>query len=155
MNRQTCKGRLTHLLLLAALTAGTCDVWAHTDEWFDNNPTPHGGQVRMSGPYHLELVIESKLLRVYVTDHADNGIPTAGWTGQAIVLAGGKKSYLELKPAGDNLLQAEAGFPDMSDMKAVVTVQPKADEEYAARFTPGQRKQAASEAQRTQPVGTP
>lgn len=153
MNRHAGKWRSMHLLLLAAMAAGS--AWAHTDEWFDNNPTPHGGQVRMSGPYHLELVVDPKVLRIYVTDHADNGIPTAGWTGQAIVLAGGRKTSHALAPAGGNLMQAEADFPDMSDMKAVVMVQPKAGEEYAARFTPGQRKQAASDAQHSQHGGTP
>lgn len=155
MNRYACKNRVMHFLLLALLAVTAGPARAHTDEWFDNNPTPHGGQVRMSGPYHLELVVAADSLQVYITDHADNGIPTAGWTGQAIVLAGGKKSYLELKPAGDNLLQAAASFPDMSDMKAVVMVQPKAGEEYAARFTPGRRTQAASGAQHARPAGTP
>ena len=31
-------------------------VWAHTDEALDAMSSPHGGQVRAAGPYHLELV---------------------------------------------------------------------------------------------------
>ena len=30
-------------------------VWAHTDESLDAMSSPHGGQVRAAGPYHLEL----------------------------------------------------------------------------------------------------
>ena len=36
-------------------------VWAHTDEALDAMSSPHGGQVRAAGPYHLELVAKEDL----------------------------------------------------------------------------------------------
>ncbi|HEY9198202.1 MAG TPA: hypothetical protein VIR60_02470, partial [Gammaproteobacteria bacterium] len=117
MNENRYNGRLVRTVLLVMLSLSAGAAWPHTDDWFDANPTPHGGQVRMSGPYHLELVIEPGALRVFVTDHADNGISTATWTGRVIVMDAGKKAYYALKPAGDNLLQAEASLSDAPDVK--------------------------------------
>ena len=42
-------------------------VWAHTDASLDALPSPHGGQVRAAGPYHLELVAKEGTLVVHVT----------------------------------------------------------------------------------------
>ena len=44
-------------------------AWAHTDESLDAMPSPHGGQVRAAGPYHLELVAKDGELVLHVTDH--------------------------------------------------------------------------------------
>jgi hypothetical protein len=60
-------------------------VWAHTDEQLDTIPSPHGGQVRATGPYHLELVVKDRELVLYVTDHAGQEIKTDGGEGKARV----------------------------------------------------------------------
>ena len=31
-------------------------AWSHTDEYFDTVDAPHGGQMRMAGPYHMEII---------------------------------------------------------------------------------------------------
>ena len=41
-------------------------AWSHTDEYFDSVNAPHGGQVRMAGPYHLEIVAKDKEIVLYV-----------------------------------------------------------------------------------------
>ena len=59
---------------IAAVLAATLIIfqpaWAHTDESLDAMPSPHGGQVRAAGPYHLELVAKDGELVLHVTDHA-------------------------------------------------------------------------------------
>jgi hypothetical protein len=109
-------------------------VQAHTDDWFDKHKTPHGGQVRMSGPYHLELMPQKDKndVLVYVTDHGDTAIPTAGWTAQLVALSGGKKISIVLKPAGTNTLRGKGHVP--ADAQVVLSVVPKAGEEYSARY---------------------
>ena len=37
-------------------------VWAHTSAFLDARPSPHGGQVRAAGPYHLELIAKDGAL---------------------------------------------------------------------------------------------
>lgn len=134
------KMQASHLVLRAAL-AGTLlclsvGAYAHNDEWFDSHPSPHGGQVRMSGPYHLELVAEPGATAVYVTDHAGGEISTQGWSAQAIVLSGGKTTRMMLNPGGDNILRAANALSIAPDTKIVLSVRPGPDDEYSARFTP-------------------
>jgi hypothetical protein len=129
---------LTRCLLCAAMGVSgaglTASAYAHDDAYFDSHPSAHGGQTRMSGPFHLELVSAPSGVLVYITDHASNAIPTAGWHAQAVVLGAGKKTRIELKPAGSNTLRGNGFVP--GDAKVVVTVKPRAGEEYNARFTP-------------------
>jgi hypothetical protein len=120
-------------LLAAALIGLGGSAQAHTDDWFDTHATPHGGQVRMAGPYHLELMPQqSGEVLVYVTDHGDTAIPTAGWTAQVVSLSGGKKTRIALKPAGANTLRGKGSVP--AGAQLVLSVVPKAGEEYSARF---------------------
>ena len=68
---------LTLATLLTALFAST-GALAHTDDYLDTQKHANGGQMRMAGALHFELVVakdnkaakESPLI-VYVTDHAD------------------------------------------------------------------------------------
>ena len=59
-------------VLMSAALVVSVPASAHTEEHFDSHATPHGGQMRMAGPYHLELVSKEKEIVLYVTDHADN-----------------------------------------------------------------------------------
>lgn len=71
-----------------------------------------GGQLRMAGLYHLELVLDNsspaiadKPVVVYVTDHAGQKISTANATGTATILAAKAKATVALVPDGDNRLK--------------------------------------------------
>ena len=64
---------MNKLIFAAVLTAPLIilqPIWAHTDESLDAMSSPHGGQVRAAGPYHLELVAKDGELVLHVTDHA-------------------------------------------------------------------------------------
>jgi hypothetical protein len=124
-------------LVLAAALAVSSSAFAHTDDWFDANPSANGGQIRMAGPYHFELMPSDakRGVRVLVTDHGNGKIATAGWSASAVVLAAGKKRKLDLKPAGNNELRAQSVIP--AGAKVVVSVKDKEGREYSARFTPG------------------
>ncbi|NJO18410.1 MAG: hypothetical protein HC877_22550 [Thioploca sp.] len=126
---------LTTLSMIALLFS--YNSLAHTDEFLDTQKTPHGGQLRMAGHYHLELVVTEKSLTVYVTDHAGAAIPTKNGTGNAIVLANKTKTTVELEPVDDNVLQGEGKFVLDPNMKVVVSVTlPEDKEPQQARFEP-------------------
>lgn len=133
--------------LSAALLCLSVGAYAHTDDWFDSHPAPHGGQVRMSGPYHLELVAEPGATTVYVTDHAGSKIDTASWSAQAIVLSDGKTARIGFKAAGDNMLRAAKPLPTASGTKLVLSVQPRQGDEYSARFITAAPKGALAQAE--------
>lgn len=126
----------TRTLLLLLVLAAPLPAAAHSDEYLDTLSAPHGGQLRMAREYHYELVVDSGRITVYVTDHGERKFETAGASGRAIVLSGGKKTYVALSPAGDNLMAGSGEFAQAPDMKVVVSIALPGSPELSARFTP-------------------
>lgn len=139
------------MFLLTALSSPI--VLSHSDEYLDTQPTPNGGQMRMAGAYHYELVMvkDSKTVKenpvvVYVTDHGGSKISTAGARGTATILAGKLKAAANLVPDGDNRLKGFAKYASTPDMKVVVTVTLPGKATEPARFTPMAKPAASSHA---------
>lgn len=116
---------------------------AHDDAYLDTVKAPHGGQLRMAGPIHMELVLskepleaKDKPIAVYVTDHAGNKQSTTGATGTITILYGKTKVSAPLTPDGDNKLRAQAVYASTPDLKAIVSVTMSKQEAQQARFTP-------------------
>ena len=136
-----------HIVL--ALTAGllgwfaSTPAWAHDDAYLDTVKAPHGGQLRMAGPLHLELVLsktpteaQDKVIAVYLTDHAGNKQSAAGAKGTITILYGKTKVSAPLTPDGDNKLQAQAVYASTPGLKAIVNVTLAGQAAQQARFTP-------------------
>lgn len=136
--------KLAAMLLAAlSLTAPLTPAWAHDDATLDTIKAPNGGQLRMAGPYHFELVlvknskeVKENPVRVFVTDHAGAKISTAGASGTATLLAGKLKASVTLVPDGDNRLKGMAKYASSPDMKAVVAITMPGKPAEQARFTP-------------------
>ena len=134
------------LFLIAAASAfalASPTLLAHTDEALDTQKAPNGGQLRMAGVYHFELVVakDSKEARdnpvvVYVTDHTNAKIPTVGAGGTATILVGKQKASVKLLPDGDNRLKGVAKYASTPDMKVVVSITLPGKPAEQARFTP-------------------
>ncbi len=132
---------LTAAMLTAAMTAPA--VLAHSDEVLDMQKAANGGQLRMAGIYHLELVVarDSKEAKdnpvlVFVTDHAGTKVSTVGAGGTATLLAGKQKASVKLVPDGDNRLKGVGKYASTPDMKVVVSVTVAGKTAEQARFTP-------------------
>lgn len=114
---------------------------AHSDEYLETVKAPNGGQLRMAGGYHYELVIkpaakgDANDVLVYLTDHAGQEIDTKGATGTATILSKSKASVV-LKPEGKNAMKGSASFATNPDLKAVVSVALPGQKAEQARFTP-------------------
>ena len=126
-----------------ALATATTSVQAHDDAYLDTQQAPHGGQLRMAGAYHLELVVDKstpqaadKPVVVYVTDHAGQKVPTQGATGNATILAAKGKASVALVPDGDNRLKGTGNYASTPDMKAIISFTAKGQPPETARFTP-------------------
>ena len=126
-----------------ALATATTSVQAHDDAYLDTQQAPNGGQLRMAGVYHLELVVDKstpqaadKPVVVYVTDHAGQKVPTQGATGNATILAAKGKASVALVPDGDNRLKGTGRYASTADMKAIVQFTAKGQSPETARFTP-------------------
>ena len=126
-----------------ALATATTSVQAHDDAYLDTQQAPHGGQLRMAGAYHLELVVDKstpqaadKTVVVYVTDHAGQKVSTEGATGNATILAAKGKASVALVPDGDNRLKGTGNYASTPDMKAIISFTAKGQPPETARFTP-------------------
>ena len=135
--------RMTSIAVLAGLTFAAGAALAHDDAYLDTQKAPNGGQLRMAGPYHYELVlakdageVKENPVVVYVTDHAGQKIPTAGAAGTATILAGKLKAAATLKPDGDNRMKGVAKYASTPDTKAVVSITLAGKQPEQARFTP-------------------
>jgi hypothetical protein len=113
-------------------------VWAHTDESLDAMSSPHGGQVRAAGPYHLELVAKDGELVLHVTDHVDHEMSTLGGEGKANIQQGktGGKITVKLEPLQNNMFTGSGEFQIDPETVIVVFVKLPEQDAYAARFTP-------------------
>ncbi|SEL05172.1 hypothetical protein [Nitrosovibrio tenuis] len=142
-------------VLISTTLAVSLPVSAHTEQHFDNITTPHGGQMRMAGPYHLELVTKDKEIVLYVTDHGDNNVATEGGVGKASIQVGKAKpkTSVKLEPAGDNMLRGSGDFSVTPDTAIIVFLKLPEYEAQSARFTP--LKPKAKPAKKSQAGKTP
>jgi hypothetical protein len=131
-------GRITAFLFGVSLASMSLFASAHTEEFFDSRLSPHGGQMRMTGPYHLELVAKDKEIMVYVMDHADSELSINGGSGKATIQSGKTKpkTTVKLEQAGDNILKGNGDFSITPETVVTVFVTLPQQEAYAASFTP-------------------
>jgi len=138
------KSALLPAAVAAALALVTLPALAHDDAYLDKQKAPNGGQLRMAGPLHYELVTEKGALAskasaivVYVTDHAGATIATKGATGGATILAGKTRSTAALVPDGESRMRGTARYALAQDTKIVVSITLPGAGPEQARFTPG------------------
>jgi hypothetical protein len=125
------------MMLCAAMTK---PVMAHTDEYMDTISGAHGGQLRMAGGSHFEMVVKPDTLQIFVTDHAGNVTPVAGASGSATVLSGSTSQKITLIPKGDNLLEGPGTFAPGQATKAVVKIQLSGEEAQQVMFDSSKHK---------------
>lgn len=136
--------RFPRVALAIGVMTMSLSVLAHDDAYLDTLQAPNGGQLRMAGPLHYELVTQKdavasreSALVVYVTDHAGTPVPTDGATGTATIVAGKTRSTAALAPDGDNRMKGVAQYAHRPDTKVVVSITLGARAPEQAQFTPG------------------
>lgn len=124
------------------LTFGVSPALAHDDAYLATQKAPNGGQLRMAGPYHYELVTDRRTdaakaseLVVFVTDHAGNPVSTQGAQGTVHVLAGKERSAVKLMPDGGNRMKGARAYAWTADAKVVVSITMPGAQTAQARFT--------------------
>lgn len=128
--------------LVLATLAGL--ALAHDDAYLDRIDGPHGGQLRVAGDHHLELLVATpedappslQPLQVWLTNHADQPIASADYNGRAVIMANRERVDVELAPDGDNRLAGSGRFAHDPDMIVVVTLNTPQGDTEQARFTP-------------------
>lgn len=135
---------MIHLLKVLGLVAAVGfagNAAAHNDATLATMTAPHGGQLKVAGGWHLELIekkgetADANILIVYVTDHDGKAIPTSGFKGSATILAGKDKQNVVFAADGENRLKATANYDRGAKPKIVVSVSGNGKSEQA-RFAP-------------------
>jgi hypothetical protein len=107
-------GKFSSVIAMAASALAFNGALAHTDK------PKYGGVVQEASDLSFELVSERDVATIYVEDHG-KPFSTSGMTGKLTVLNGTQKSEAELKPAGENKLEAQ-GVKLGKGSKAVASV---------------------------------
>lgn len=131
------------LLLFAWVAAGN----VHSDEHLDRVQAPHGGQTRIAGPYHFELVVGGDEVSVYVTDHGDNPIDTGGGSAKVIITTGKKRYVVVLVPDGENVLKGTGEYKLGKSNTVSVMVTLPGEQPQRAKFNV--KRTSASKAKQT------
>ena len=152
MNRsiQTLCKQLSMSLVLVSAVAAT-SVFAHSDEYLETVGGKHGGQLRMAGPWHFELVLDKQAdgskavpVPVYLTDHGDQPIATQGAESKVTIISQNKPVQVTLTAKAPNLLVGEAVYKAEPELKAVVQLTLNGESQNA-RFTPMAKTPAKAE----------
>ncbi|MCZ7560854.1 MAG: hypothetical protein M5U30_12925 [Burkholderiaceae bacterium] len=138
------KRSLAGTAIAVALALATSPAFAHDDAYLDTQDAPHGGQLRMAGPWHYELVTARGAeasgdgpFVVYVTDHAGTPVSTAGASGTATILSGKTSSTAALTPDGENRMKGVSRSAHAPGAKVVVSITLAGKAPAQARFAPG------------------
>jgi hypothetical protein len=120
--------RLLTALVLGATALAFAPVHAHTGD-----KAKHGGIVQGASDLSFELVPQDGGATLYVEDHG-RPLATEGMRGKLTVLQGADKTEAELKPVGDNKLEAK-GVKLAKGAKAVAAVTTPNKKAVTVRFT--------------------
>jgi hypothetical protein len=113
---------------------------AHTNEYLATLTGANGGQIRMSGPYHFELVVTPGEVVVYVTDHGDTPIETAGAGAVIVLQTGTTGTKIKLEPAGENILRGIGEFKLTKSTQAELVVTMSGASPQTASYKPVRKK---------------
>ncbi len=122
---------------LAALVLGLVSVTAHAHD----KPVkgPNSGQLIHVEDAHYELLAKDNTLTLFVFDNDTKPRPAVdGAKATATVLADGKTSSVELKPAAANTLTGAGVFVAKPGLRVVVSIQETGRKPAQIRFTPAE-----------------
>jgi hypothetical protein len=101
-------------LLIGALLTATGSAWAHDVKG------RNGGRISDAGAYHVEMVVKSDTVDVFISDQSEKPVAASGFKGTAILVAGGKSQRVALAPVDGVRLSGNATAALPNQPKGVV-----------------------------------
>lgn len=105
---------IASLIVMASLTVA---VSAH-----EVKAGPNGGPLTDLGDVHLELVMKTNMISLFVTDAAGAAVDVSAASASLIILAGTKKHAVKLNPVADNVLGDSFAIPDAGPYTVIAIV---------------------------------
>jgi hypothetical protein len=109
--------KLKIVTAVAAVIATASFGFAHAPKVGAN-----GGAQTDAGSFHVEVVSQGSILQVFLRDHDDKAVPTAGYKGTAIFVIEGKPQRIPLAPAGENKMTGTSAVSIPSEPKGAVQI---------------------------------
>lgn len=133
-----------HAIIATTMLLGvTVSVHAHDPATLDGLPSAHGGQVRMAGPFHIELVIlgraaaqRDRLVLVYLQNHMFQDVSSNGLKGIAKILDGQRVTTVSLVPIETNGFSGKGAFDINPSVTAEISITDTDGEVWSATYTP-------------------
>jgi hypothetical protein len=135
-------------LSMITLTILPARMMAHDAATLDAMPSQHGGQVRMAGPYHIELLLErvsvkgNRHIAIYLQNHLLQVLPSAGTSAQVKLTDGSRSTSVALTPDGLESLGGSVSCSSSAALVAVVLLRARDGQIYSATFNPFARREA-------------
>lgn len=95
---------------------------------------PNGGPVTDLGALHLELIMKTEKIDLFVTDAKGDPVDVSNASANVIILAGTKKHVTKLAPVADSVLGNTFSVPDPGPYTVVVIVTIPGKKAYQGRF---------------------
>lgn len=141
--------RLNYVVIASALAALAMYGWVHDEPTLDRLDAPNGGQLRMAGNYHYELLVapasaqaRNAPVTVFVTDLFGSKIPTTGATGSVTFPDSTLQTTIALRPAGGNAMMGEGIYLSAPAIDAIVSIKLAGQQAEQARFKPAKVRDA-------------
>ena len=95
---------------------------------------PNGGLLTDLGDIHLELLMTSEQIDLFVTDATSDPVDVSEGSASLIILAGTKKHSIQLLPTEDSVLGATFSVPDAGPYTVVAVVKLAGNKSFQSRF---------------------
>jgi len=95
---------------------------------------PNGGLLTDLGEIHLELVMTSEQIDLFVTDAESDPVDVSEGSANLIILAGTKKHSTQLLPTEHSVLGATFSIPDDGPYTVVAVVKLAGKKPFQSRF---------------------
>ena len=128
MFKITMQAAVRAIAVVAALLMAPTFMLAHAPKG------AHGGVQADAGSFHVEVVPSGTTLQVFLRDHSDQDVATAGYKGTAIFVIDGKPQRIPLTPAGQNKLTGTSPVALPKEPKGAVQITTPAGSTVQAKF---------------------
>ncbi len=115
-------------LVIGALLISTGSAWAHDAKG------KNGGRIADAGSYHVEMVVKSDVVDVFISDANEKPVAASGFKGTAILVAGGKSQRMVLAPVDGIKLSGSAATVLPNQPKGVVQLTGPVGKTIQAKF---------------------
>ncbi len=95
---------------------------------------PNGGPMEDIAGVHAELMVSGNTLTINVFDEDSKPVPTKGFSGAALIVAGADKETVSLSPSGQSALKAEAKKPIATGAAITLTLKTASGKSGQAKF---------------------